>query len=162
MQIDTTHKQFGEQLGLLSLLAALALSSCAAWSYDTTSANWLPGWSQVKKSQNIVLAQQSIAATPAATFIVRFNDEPVISEICKNYRRDTAAAETRFAAWAKQHPQLEGLTLLRASYSGELILALPKNARNSRTPSQVLTALKAMDNLAYAEIDAVAQSGQGK
>lgn len=165
MDIETTQGNYGRQLGLTSVLAVLALSSCAAWmngSYNDTSSNWLPGWSQVKKSQNAILVKQaSVPQAPAATFIVRFKNEPMIDEICKNYRRDTHAAEAKFAAWSAKYPALQGLTLSRASYSGEIILALPKNDPNSRTPSQVLKALKGLDNLAYAEIDAVAQTGQG-
>ena len=60
------------------------------------------------------------------------------------------------------HPQLQGLQLVRASYSGELILALPQDDPARRSVSDVIAALETMDNLAYAEVDSVASTYEGK
>lgn len=165
MTLARTRPHYGGQMGLAALCCMLAMTSCATYAQQGQSgaASWLPGWAQVTKYQNkqVVTAQASTVEQPAATFVVRFDANPQITEVCKNFRRDTPAARAKFATWSKAHPELKGLVLARASYSGELVLALPKNDPDRRSPQQVLKDLKAMDNIVYADIDAIAQTGSG-
>ena len=96
-----------------------------------------------------------------ASFIVRFTNEPEVTEIAQNFRKDPAASQLRFAQWARQHRALRGLVLTSASYSGELILSLPANDPLNRGPSDVLKAIRAMESCAYAELDSVAYPSSG-
>lgn len=150
--------------GLAILLGALALTGCVNYSHNASPGfvNWLPAWGSFGQRQvGIVTAQTASTAKPAATFIVRFNNEPVLTDIGKTFRRDGAGAQAKFATWQANHPSVQGLVLVRASYSGELLLGLPKNDPLNRTPRQVLAALRTMDNLAYAETDEIAHPGTG-
>lgn len=96
-----------------------------------------------------------------ASFIVRFEGEPEVTTIARNFRKDPAAAQVRFAQWARQHAALRGLILTSASYSGDLILSLPANDPLNRRPRDVLSALRAMESCAYAELDSVAYPSSG-
>lgn len=154
----------GGQLGLIALVSMLAMTSCATFAQQNQSvgASWLPGWAQVARQKQTLPAQGTTVEQPQATFILRFNNEPVLDEICKNFRRDRAGSRAKFLVWSANHPELDGLVLASASYSGEIVLALPQNDFQNRTPQQVLSAIKGMDNLAYADIDAIAQTGAGR
>ncbi len=165
MRLAKPKPHHGGQLGLTALCCMLAMASCATYAQQsyTGSASWLPGWAQVTKQQTkqITTAQASTVDQAAATYIVRFDANPAITDVCKNFRRDKAGSRAKFAVWSKPHPELQGLILASASYSGELVLALPRNDPAGRTPQQVLKALKGMDNIVYADIDAIAQKGAG-
>jgi len=163
-QSQADEADYSWPLGIFTLLAVLALSSCVGFGGSGSPAmGWLPGWSQVAVAQKTEIpAQARTVAHPAATFIVRFDTDPVITDICRTFRRDGAGARAKFTRWSTKYPELAGLTLYRASYSGELLLALPHNDPNRRTPKQVLTALQTMDNLAYAELDEIAHPGVGE
>lgn len=154
-----TH--LGGQFGLLALLCMLVATGCVAlMDSDSTRTNWLPGWANVAKAQNGEIPAQGQTVTEAqdaATFIVRFDDEPVLDEVGKSFRRDEAGARAKFESWREGRAALEGLTLKRASFSGELILGLPIDS--DRSAKDVLKAMRAMDNLAYAEMDAMASTG---
>ncbi len=148
--------------GVSALLAIFVIGGCASLVGGGPSGamGWLPGWAQVSQVQKAEIpAQARTVEHPAATFIVRFDADPVITDICRTFRRDGTGARAKFTRWSTKYPELAGLTLYRASYSGELLLALPHNDPNNRTPKQVLTALQSMDNLAYAELDEIAHPG---
>lgn len=128
-----------------------------------TEVSWLPGWSQVRlkllelqrdTAQQVEI--QTVSEQPAARFIVRLRDDPVLEGIAKNYRRDQARAEATFEDWCERQTGLEGLKLLGASYSGELVIGLPANDPYRRTPAEILATFERMDNLVYAELDAIA------
>ena len=151
----------GSRFWLLVSLSLFSATGCMALPPNGTqgSASWLPRWNQAAEAQTMTpVAQTAATERPAATFIVRFNDEPVLSEIGKTYRRDGDGARAKFDGWCSDYPGLDGLTLVRASYSGELLLGLPQNDPMNRSPEDVLAALNAIDNLAYAELDAIAHA----
>ena len=154
---------YGGQMGLAAFVLMLGVTSCAALlgGEPDSRANWLPGWTRVERSaQDAILAQARTDQVAAATFIVRFHSEPAVDEICRSFRRDNAAARSRYAAWSSQYPQLSGLSLVGASYSGEMILGIAAGDAR-RSPSQILADLQSMGNVAYADIDAIAQPGTG-
>jgi hypothetical protein len=154
----------GGQIGLVALVAMLIATGCVAWTEKTSNGglSFLPAWGQdrVETPQELPAEAETVSA-PAASFIVRFDNEPVLSEIGKSFRRDQAAARKKFAAWLEDHPALQGLRLSRASYSGELILILPSDDPKGRSPEDVLKTLNAMENLAYAELDVMAKASGG-
>ncbi|MBR9834410.1 MAG: hypothetical protein GYB42_04320 [Alphaproteobacteria bacterium] len=124
--------------------------------------NWWPKWFSLQSPQTQpVVSQQAALERPAATFIVRFQGEPVLDDICKTFRRDEAGARAKFETWQQDHPAMQGLVLMRASYSGEIIVGLSRDDALKRTPGQVLEDLRGMDNLVYAETDEIAQPGGG-
>lgn len=151
---------YGGHLGLLALLSVLVAAGCVTVMEERgVQSNWIPGWANLAKQQGTVIPAQATTiedADTVATFIVRFDDEPVLSEIGKSFRRDEAGAREAFAKWQADHPDAQGLILKRASYSGELILALPRNDAAGRSAKDVIKALQAMENNAYAELDATA------
>lgn len=154
----------GGHIGLAALLAMLIATGCVAWTESTSKGglSFLPAWGQGSAEAPAALpAQATTVSAPAASFIVRFDNEPVLSEIGKSFRRDEAGARAKFATWLEAYPELEGLRLSRASYSGELILILPSDDPMERTPNDVLSTLKAMDNLVYAELDVMAKASGG-
>ena len=152
---------YGGQLGLLGLLCMLTLTGCMTLADRMPGAmSWMP-----------VMAQQTSTATPAkqpieaiseadmkAVYIVRFETDPDLTPVGRTFRKDTAGARATYRDWASTRPALKDLQLIRASYSGELILGLPK--ASERNADTVLTDIQAMDNLAYAERDVMAQAGQ--
>lgn len=154
---------YGGHMGLAALLCMLSLTGCMAFTQTADSLTFFPPWtkSQIEAAQ-LAQAQSTPVLAPAATFIVRFNDEPELEQVCRNFRRDEAGTRASFNEWASRHPQLQGLQLVRASYSGELILALPKGDPAGRSASDVIAALETIDNLAYAEVDSIASTYEGK
>lgn len=163
MQRTQHLPHYGGQMGLTALLCMLSLTGCMAFTQKAESLTFFPQWtnSQIEAAQ-IVKAQATPVLAPAATFIVRFNNEPDLTPVYRNFRRDEAGTRATFQRWATSHPQLQGLQLVRASYSGELILALPQDDPARRSVSDVIAALETMDNLAYAEVDSVASTYEGK
>lgn len=154
---------YGGHLGLIGLLGMLTLTGCIAASQTLdTGAGWLPAWAQQTSgnTQAPVLkpAQAVTEATMKAVYIVRFDANRALSPVGQGFRKDPAASRATFAEWAKDYPALEGLKLIRASYSGELILGLPSDS--ARDSDGVLEALNRMDNLVYAERDVMADAGR--
>lgn len=161
MQTSEMTPHYGGQMGLVALACMLALTGCVAFTGQSGSAGFLPGWSQSSSSADaIILAQASTTNAPAATFIVRFKNEPALDPVYRNFRRDEAGTKATYQKWASSHAQLDGLYLVRASYSGELILALPKGDPNGRSARDVIAALETIDSLAYAEIDGIATTSE--
>ena len=153
---------YGGQMGMAVLLCMLSLTGCMAFTDQTGSLSFFPSWTQSQyDGPQLIQAQGVVISAPAATFIVRFNDEPELEQVCRNFRRDEAGTRAAFQRWAADYRQLQGLQLVRASYSGELILALPKNDPAGRSASDVIAALQTIDNLAYAEIDSLATTSTG-
>lgn len=181
-----THKKshWGGHLGATALLAMLLFTSCVAYSEQTANGGlaWLPAWTQsqaprpgdtvpVTGPQTTPPAPSPKAPTdlPAtveqvrqaeARFIVRFEDEPLLSNVGKTFRRDERSARASYRLWQQQNPKMTGIELLRASYSGELILVLPSDDPQNRTADDVLNALQTMDTLVYAEPDSSAKPSQ--
>lgn len=148
---------------LVTLLSAFALTGCVGFGGSSSGLGFMPAWAQPTAAQNaIAVSQSNLVNANAATFIVRFNDEPELEQVCRNFRRDEAGTRQAYQAWAAQHDALRGLELVRASYSGELILALPANDPAGRTAREVIAALESLDNLAYAEIDSMASASEGE
>lgn len=143
----------------------MALAACDTFgsAAPAQSSSWIPDWVNEDPDSTPVLlpAQAETAIEPAATFIVRFKDAPALDPVYKTFRRDRPGAEATYKGWAKGKPALSGLYLSGASYSGELILALPKDDPLKRSAQDVLDALRAMDNLSYAELDSNAYPSAG-
>ena len=156
----------GGHLGLFALLCMLSATSCVAMAErgGPESAGFLPSWTAVAKDgPPAAIPAQLVteeASEPVATFIVKFKPDPVLKAISQTFRRDTPGARLKFKAWANQHDELKGLQLLRASYSGDLVIALPAGAEAGRKPGDIIAALNAMDNCIYAELDEIAMPGQ--
>lgn len=147
---------------LAMLTCAFAVTGCMALGDGNGSLGFMPAWSQPSTSQQaITVAQANAINAHAATFIVRFKNEPELEQVCRNFRRDEAGTRAAYKTWAAQHAPLQGLVLVRASYSGELILALPANDQAGRSARDVIAALETLDNLAYAEIDSMASTSEG-
>lgn len=163
MERSENLPHYGGHMGLSALLCMLSLTGCMAFSQTADSLSFFPQWTtgQIEAAQ-MVKAQTVPVAAPAATFIVRFNDEPELDQVCRNFRRDEAGTRATYTQWASSYPQLKGLSLVRASYSGELILALPQADPAGRSASDVIAALETIDNLAYAEVDSIASTYEGK
>lgn len=152
---------YGGQLGLLGLIGMLVLTGCIAASEQMDSGmTWLPAWAQQTNGSapDVLPAQAVTEAQMKAVYIVRFDADPELAPVGKGFRKDAAASRATFASWAKSHAALEDLKLIRASYSGELILGLPEESE--RGGDAVLDALNAMENLVYAERDVMAGVGQ--
>lgn len=163
MATSETTPHYGGQIGLATLLCMLSLTGCMTLTEQTGSLSFFPGWVAPAAEQSaqrpvVVEAQAIQISAPAATFIVRFQDDPALQQVCRNFRRDETGTRAAFREWASSHAQLTGLQLVRASYSGELILALPSNDPAGRSPADVIAALETMDNLVYAEIDSMASA----
>lgn len=163
MQPSQATPHYGGHIGLIALLSMLSVTGCVAFSDQSGAFGFMPAWSQNSvQQQSVGLSQATLISAPAATFIVRFNDEPDLVQVCRNFRRDEAGTRQAYLDWASSHAQLEGLYLVRASYSGELILALPANDPAGRSARDVIAALESIENLAYAEIDSMASASEGE
>lgn len=147
---------------VIASLCAFMVSGCVAFTDQGGGLGFMPAWSQpVTAQQSLAVSQSGLISASAATFIVKFNNEPELVQLCRNFRRDEAGTRQAFNAWAAQHPQLKGLKLVRASYSGDMILALPANDPDGRSARDVIAALETLPNLAYAEIDSMASASAG-
>ncbi|MDJ0921812.1 MAG: hypothetical protein QNI84_11845 [Henriciella sp.] len=151
--------------GLMGALCLIGVAACDTFGNTAPdqSASWIPRWmlETPENEPEVLPAQAMTSVQPAATFIVRFRDEPALEDVCKSFRRDYNGAQAKYQAWASGRPALAGLYLSSASYSGELILALPQNDPYNRSPQDVLTALRGLNNLAYAELDSNAYANAG-
>ena len=160
---SATAPHYGGHIGLAALLCMLSLTGCVTLTEQTGSMAFFPTWmkpdvEQTAQRPAVIEAQAVQISAPAATFIVRFADDPELQQVCRNFRRDETGTRAAFRDWAADHAQLRGLHLVRASYSGELILALPSDDPAGRSPADVIAALESMDNLIYAEIDSMASA----
>ncbi len=161
MEATRIAPHYGGHFGLAALLCMLSVTGCVAFTDQSGSIGFLPSWAQDRVDQTPVIAAEAVQISdPAATFIVRFDDEPELEQVCKNFRRDEPGTRAAFRDWASEHPELDGLHLVRASYSGELILALPVDDPAGRSPYDVIEALETIDNLAYAELDEMATASK--
>ena len=152
---------YGGQIGFVALFCMLAVTGCVTFTDKSGGTGFLPGWVQQTSQATPVLPADAIQVSePAATFIVKFNNAPELKPVYRNFRRDEAGTRAIYRDWAAAHAQLDGLYLVRASYSGELILALPADDPAGRSPYDVIAALESIDNLAYAEIDAMATTSK--
>lgn len=147
---------------VIASLCVFMLTGCVGFANNGSGLGFMPAWSQpATAQQSLAISQSSLINAAAATFIVKFNNEPELEQVCRNFRRDEVATRRIFDTWAAQHPQLKGLKLVRASYSGDIILALPANDPEGRTARDVIAALETLPNLAYAEIDSMASVNAG-
>ena len=99
------------------------------------------------------------------TFIVRLKGRPEIDTICRNYKRDRAAAEAAFADLAAEIPTLRDFRLVGASYSGEINLTyrLPPGVEPTRGQIEdIRKRILSIDGVAYADPDFVAHPGEDK
>jgi hypothetical protein len=152
---------YGGQLGLLGLLSMLALTGCMTLADRMPGAmSWLPAMAQPASDHTpVALPVHAVSeADMKAVFIVRFDADPALDPVGKTFRKDAAYARATYQDWAQNRPALKDLKLISASYSGELILGLPKDS--PREANTVLQDIQAMSNLAYAERDVMAQTGQ--
>ena len=164
---DKDKSHHGSQVGIAAVGVSLCAACGVAWlsGSDTPSsgAAFAPAQTTTSTSTAVkpasagdpdaVQAQASSADAAQYAIIVKFKDEPVIDEIGKTFRKDPDAVRARFRDWAADKPALRGLTLERASYSGELVLT----GTGSRSMDEAISAIKAMDNVAYVEPDYSAQ-----
>lgn len=161
MAVRKQTPHLGGQFGLVGLMSMLCVTGCVTFSEPNSSYGFLPQWLQFRLDQPVISARQAAPVSePAATFIARFNDEPELEQICRNFRRNETAARDAFSNWAKAYHQLDGLQLVRASYSGELILGLPKNDPAGRSPRDVIAAVQTIQSLDYIEIDSIARASE--
>ncbi|MEL7231707.1 MAG: hypothetical protein AAGJ85_04275, partial [Pseudomonadota bacterium] len=115
---------YGGHLGLIGLLAMIGLTGCVAFNERMASTNvWMPSWAQQTSSEAPILkpAQAVTEAEMKAVYIVRFDADPELNSVGRTFRKDAAGSRANFAEWAKDKPELDGLKLIRASFSGELL-----------------------------------------
>ncbi|MEO0607284.1 MAG: hypothetical protein AAFY82_03575, partial [Pseudomonadota bacterium] len=162
-QPETPH--YGGQIGLVALLCMLSVTGCVAFTGTDGSIGFLPNWAQKRIDGPVLIPATNTQAVsisaPAATFIVKFENEPALETVYRNFRRDEEATRAAYQAWAAGHAQLKGLALVRASYSGELVLALPQNDPLKRSVRDVITQVETIETLDYIEIDSVARASEG-
>ena len=118
---------------------------------QTTSASSTSSAAVVDEENDVVSVQSTPQTADAGQFalIVKFRDEPMLEEIGKTFRKDPDGMRQKFRDWAAGKPALSGLTLERASYSGELVLT----GTGSKSMKDAIAAIEAMDNVAYVEPD---------
>ena len=88
-----------------------------------------------------------------ARFIVKFRQQAALVGLGRTFRQDPAAARRHYRAWAEDYKALRGLILVGASYSGELILALPPDDPFGRRPDDILSEVGRIPSLIYIERD---------
>lgn len=161
MAIMGASPHYGGQIGFAALLCMLTVTGCVTFSEQAGGPRFLPNFAQQTTKVTSALPAQTIKLSePAATFIVKFKNEPALDTVYRNFRRDEAATRAAYADWASAYDVLNGLHLVRASYSGELILALPMDDPQGRSPDDVIAALETIESLAYAEIDSMATTSE--
>ncbi|HEX5005467.1 MAG TPA: hypothetical protein VFV70_00045 [Hyphomonadaceae bacterium] len=119
-------------------------------------------------SAGLALAPVSLAA-PQATggpsfgkethatieVVVKFKDDSKVQAIVDTFWTDPAKARAHFENFRRGRAELEGASLVRVTYSSELVLAfpapLPRQSRESIR--DLLARLKAASDIAYAELD---------
>ena len=99
-----------------------------------------------------------------ADFVVRFKGLPEIEEYLELYRKDPEAGRAAFEAWARDKPELSGLTLTGVTYSDEAILTYV-GAKDQIEPTASVRAIarriQSVDGVRYADPDYTAQPGKG-
>ena len=99
-----------------------------------------------------------------AAFIVRFNNVPELEAPLKQFRTSKSESRAAFAKWAAKHPELDGLTLERVNYSGEVILNYrgADDANPARTAKEIQARLNELSFVRYADPDFTAFPGKGE
>ena len=95
-------------------------------------------------------------------FIVKFQDEPGVDAILRNFRRDRESAAAAFADWAAQEHGLSDFELIGATYSNEALLRF--RFEDGVTPNraivdEILAELRRAPNIAYCDPDFTARPG---
>jgi hypothetical protein len=88
--------------------------------------------------------------------VVKFKDDRTVKGIVDSFWTDASAAGKRFDEFKRAHPDLAGATLVRVTYSNELVLAFPISPQggNRRIAARDLTErLGRLPYVAYAEPD---------
>jgi len=169
----STKTQYGGQIGIAVIGVFLCAACGMAWLADnndgpdgalsftsaTTSRDAVhtaPA-AATQQGEERFSVQSTAQAAPEFALIVKFDGEPVLDEIGKTFRKDPESSRARFREWAAGKSALDGLTLERASYSGELVLT----GSGSRTLNDTMAAIEAMDNVAYVEPDYSAKPSKG-
>lgn len=171
-QADPHH---GGEIGIVVLSIVLFAACGAAWLGGTQEAatplrlnaadSTAISQTDVEPAKQTQATGSDGSATAAITvseeddfaLIVRFRSEPDLDELAKAFRKDPDRARARFLEWAADKPALDGLTLERASYSGELVLTGP----GSMSASDTIAAIEQMDNVAYVDRDYSAKASRG-
>lgn len=166
----TVKTHLGGHLSILGLVTILAFTGCLSYAEkrSMSSLDELPTSGQPPASPAAedtspdvsTLSSKGKGQTPEqrartadTRFIVRFEEEPLLSDVAKNFRRDQKSARASYHLWQTRNRDMLGIELVRASYSGELVLRLPRNDPQRRTAEDVLAALRAIDANVYAERD---------
>lgn len=100
-----------------------------------------------------------------ADFIVKFDEDPKVDAIIRQFRKDEASAKQAFENWASTKPGLSGFELTGATYSGEALLRYRFNdgtAPSRAAVDEVLKQLRNAPNVAYCDPDFTAQPGSGR
>lgn len=112
----------------------------------------------VEQNDDLVFEiSQTDPVTPApqgrqAQFIVRVQGVDAIDECLRLYYSDRPASYEMFREWAKGHSELVGFKLVRANYSGELILSYTPQA-GGRSISAAQQELLNLEQVRYADLD---------
>lgn len=120
---------------------------------------------EVETVEATVLTKSAVPGLKQAAFIVRFNKEDEkLNTLFKLYRSNKDASRKAFAVWAADHSELNGLSLQRVQYSGEVILAYtgaddPEPAANAK---EVQARITSLPFVRYADPDYTAFPGSGE
>ena len=98
-----------------------------------------------------------------AAFVVRFTDNQELDRLVKQYRGDKEGTRAAFAKWAAKHPELNGLTLARVNYSGEVILNYrgEDDTKPAISAKEIQARLNELPFVRYADPDFTAFPGKG-
>ncbi|MEL6323587.1 MAG: hypothetical protein AAFQ84_05090 [Pseudomonadota bacterium] len=114
-----------------ALLGAIGISSGALAGAILLSPSELDSTAKVSTAQtttlpatDVTIEEQTVVMDERGyiDFIIRFDDTPPIEACRKAFRENRSEGRRVFREWASKHPQLAGLRLKKASYSGEFVV----------------------------------------
>jgi hypothetical protein len=127
----------------------------------------LPADSQAAGAPRVEVskAHASQVAPPisdAAEIVVKFKDDANVKDIIDSFWKEPKAAKAKFDIFKQARPEMTAASLVRATYSSELVLAYPfeteTKAQRLIAAREIAARLATVADVAYAEPDLAFQT----
>lgn len=131
---------------------------------DITPAPTAPALPEPGSAVPGVAFDQAPGGAPALAMeiVVKFKDDSKVKDIIDTFWRDPAGAKAKFAAFARNRPEMAGVALDRVTYSNELVLVhkggVPADQRLSAM-RDIAKKLASTADISYAEPNMTAHPG---
>ena len=136
---------------LRTVAAIAAMTLC----FHATAESQRPAPTRNETLADAQAMRENPTASETLEVVVKFKDDARVQHIVDAFWRDPEAAKARFGVFKQSRPEMASATLLRVTYSHELVLTFPckaiTRAQRVTEARDVAAKLMASPDIAYAE-----------